>query len=72
MQIKMATDHLILGKQIAWKIFFFFNIQYTLRVIIIRSSIGIIDSYIIIIKGAVVDAGVYPRNLIFGNLPRPW
>ena len=29
MQIKMATDHLILGKQIAWKIFFFFNIQYT-------------------------------------------
>ena len=33
MQIKMATDHLILGKgagkHIAWKIFFFFNIQYT-------------------------------------------
>ena len=28
MQIKMVTDHLILGKQIAWKILFF-NIQYT-------------------------------------------
>ena len=29
MQIKMAIDHLNLSKQMAGKIFFFFNVQYT-------------------------------------------